>query len=109
MRTARAFQQIRREQVTKVYSGRPGCACGCRGKYTVPTERMTPENPLTPRQAAAINGQVTRVLKVINAALCPNVHVDCLEVSDGNCILDDGRWVSVENEGHVYTVYYRPR
>jgi hypothetical protein len=21
------------EEVTQVYSGRPGCACGCRGKY----------------------------------------------------------------------------
>jgi hypothetical protein len=25
--------QLNRSQVKKVYSGRPGCACGCRGKY----------------------------------------------------------------------------
>jgi len=26
------------ENVEKVYSGRPGCMCGCRGRYTTPEQ-----------------------------------------------------------------------
>lgn len=27
------------ETITKVYSGRPGCMCGCQGKYYTPEDR----------------------------------------------------------------------
>jgi hypothetical protein len=30
----RALANIKKEEVMSVYSGRPGCACGCRGKYS---------------------------------------------------------------------------
>lgn len=31
------------EQIKEVYSGKPGCACGCRGKYYPCTEEMAKE------------------------------------------------------------------
>ena len=27
------------KQVVKIYSGRPGCMCGCKGKYYMPEDR----------------------------------------------------------------------
>jgi hypothetical protein len=30
------FNEVTLDQVERVYSGRPGCGCGCRGKYYVP-------------------------------------------------------------------------
>lgn len=47
-----------------VYSGRPGCACGCRGKHS---EKR---------------GQITRVLNVLLA------NLDDLDVSDDNIAVE---------------------
>lgn len=32
---------VDREQVRRVYSGRPGCACGCRGHYSTDPATIT--------------------------------------------------------------------
>ena len=32
-------------QVTKVYSGKMGCMCGCRGKYSYTAEGAVKDNP----------------------------------------------------------------
>jgi hypothetical protein len=31
------MQKINFEQIAKTYNGRTGCACGCNGKYTLPS------------------------------------------------------------------------
>ena len=36
--------QIDLSKVRKVYSGRPGCMCGCRGKWTYANEQAYREN-----------------------------------------------------------------
>jgi hypothetical protein len=59
---------VKPEQVLKVYSGKPGCGCGCNGSYRV--------NPLLVREANAETGraydadeinftQVKRILKIV--------------------------------------------
>jgi hypothetical protein len=32
--------QINVNEIKQVYSGKPGCMCGCNGKYTRPNESM---------------------------------------------------------------------
>ena len=33
--------QINRDAIVKVYSGRPGCGCGCRGRYFEDARNIT--------------------------------------------------------------------
>jgi hypothetical protein len=47
--TLKATATVDRAKVVRVYSGRPGCACGCRGNYS--------ENPAT----------IARIVNRINA------------------------------------------
>jgi hypothetical protein len=35
-----ANMQINVNEIKRVYSGKPGCMCGCNGKYTGPEESM---------------------------------------------------------------------
>jgi len=61
--------KIKREAVLKVYSGRPGCCCGCRGKYTYrkETAAIGAEERGYSMDAGEVNeGVVTKVLNVIN-------------------------------------------
>ena len=43
------------DQVATVYSGKPGCACGCRGKYS-----YTSQAPLGFIGVGAVNDRVVR-------------------------------------------------
>lgn len=46
-------------RIARVYSGKPGCGCGCRGKYWPDDDRGVPTaNDLR---------QIARVVKVMNA------------------------------------------
>lgn len=67
---------VDRTQVEGVYSGKPGCACGCRGNYS--------ENPAT----------ITRIVNRINA-LGANWYED-----------DDTRaWAHNEDGTRIYIAY----
>lgn len=33
--------EVDREKIVRVYSGRPGCGCGCRGKYSDDARNIT--------------------------------------------------------------------
>ena len=77
---------IRADQVKQVYSGRPGCACGCRGNYS--------EN----------RGAITVSLKKYAAALAEGRKVETIEASAG-----DGPILFWDNEEgtRTYTIYLK--
>lgn len=105
-------QSLTVADILKAYSGKPGCACGCRGNY-----RVTPQNR---KEADADTGyaygdeevnerQVTRVLREIQAAA---THIEY--APDLNKAAGDSHW-NVDDElyyitaqvspSRVYTVY----
>ena len=57
--TAEEIQQVTIDQVTRVYNGRPGCGCGCRGKYYPEVEGAEP--------TAHDRGMMTRILRLVKA------------------------------------------
>ena len=78
------LSQIKIEQVVRVYSGRPGCACGCNGNYI---------------DAPKANRVFSNMLK-FDAA---NPEAKKIEGYD----LDGDKFLSLEIETKVYTVYYK--
>ena len=85
----------------KAYSGRPGCACGCNGKYRV-TAASRPEADVDrgyPHDDDEVNPrQVTKVLR--------QVQLSAAEAKGEWLIDDDLYFISVEPDArHVFTVY----
>lgn len=68
-------------KVTQVYSGRPGCACGCRGTYY---EEGSP----------SFKRMVTKTLRRI------------ANPEPGDTVWSHSNFVVVENDSHVWTAYY---
>lgn len=68
--------------VIKAYSGRPGCACGCRGTYYLPTG------------GPSARRMIARITKIVNAA-------EGVETWNGA----HGAGATVEVNGRVYSVY----
>ena len=74
------IQDLTPADVSRAYSGRKGCMCGCKGKYYVskweglPVERYSSVNP----------GMVTKVLRTIQA----NEEAANME-ADGSCVYLD--------------------
>lgn len=88
------LNKVDKASVLSVYSGTPGCCCGCKGKHRY---RKDPELRALagksrgyPIDDDEVNeAQVTRVVNVINANLDSAVH----EVEHGHVFLDMGsRW-----------------
>ncbi len=64
------IQSITPDKVLKVYSGRPGCACGCRGKYSYNPDRQQEGGEDRGYEVSddELNArQVTRVLRLLQA------------------------------------------
>ena len=70
------IQSITPEQVTKAYSGKPGCMCGCKGTYYY----------------AANPAQVVRILRTIQA-------------NEAKAEVAEGEWVAYESRTRNYVVY----
>jgi len=95
------IQKLTKEDVLRVYSGRPGCRCGCKGTYRAPA--------CNAKQAEASCGyklddedisdrQVTRVLNVLKRN-----SDDChQELADPKC-----KYINLEFNGRVYTAYLK--
>lgn len=89
--------KIDAEKVISVYSGRPGCACGCRGKHTYAT-RVAEE--MSKRRGYPVNTSDNTVYLIVgkmNALLAEG-----LGRTD-----EDGHFVSVETETRLYIAYYK--
>lgn len=79
MSEAKEANTVDRTQVVRVYSGRPGCACGCNGNYST--------NPAT----------ISRIVNRINA-LGAKTYEDC-----------ESEFAFADNEEgtRTYTAYYK--
>lgn len=95
--TTTSLQSLTIDHVRSVYSGKLGCACGCRGKHSY--------NPAHTDEASADRGypvtsdecserSVANVLKAVQQA-------------NGVEIADDGSHASFETETRLYIVYLR--
>lgn len=75
---------IKKEQITRVYSGKVGCACGCQGTYSTNKSLIT---------------------KIYNDYLRLNKKKPFTEYGDG---LNE-RWVAWANSTgqRVYTIYFK--
>ena len=97
---------IKREHVLMVYSGKPGCMCGCLGNYRYPkanAELGKRQRGYEIRPEELNDAQVTRVLK--RMATLENVEVGEIYGSDGDSLFylhDDAE------TGHRYAVYTKP-
>jgi hypothetical protein len=94
-------REVTINQVLKTYSGRPGCACGCNGKYAY--------RPETKEIGAKERGyevdaddikpkSVAHTIKMVNSAIKGEMEVDCL--------VFDREFISVEKGNKVWTVYF---
>jgi hypothetical protein len=87
------------EEVTAVYSGRKGCACGCRGKYTYRTPEARPSY-MTGDEGVSPKGVAAMVKKVEAMVADPNSEVERVEVYDDFVAVD-------MNHDRTYTVYFK--
>lgn len=91
-------------KVSAVYSGRKGCACGCRGKYSYasayPDERpsyLEGNESISDRSVKIITNRVEKLLRD------PNSYVKSIMLSD------EGNWIAVDMEhDQTYTIYFAP-
>ena len=68
--------QIDVTKVRKVYSGRPGCACGCRGSYRYATVAAHEEGGTDIGLDEFNDKQVKKVVRILNMAIADGTPVD---------------------------------
>lgn len=84
------------DQVTKSYSGRPGCACGCRGNYSQ-----------SARSIKIIAGKITKLLDGIDPAALTDDFDDHTN-ADGQSVYAFycADYIAVETNTRAYTLYF---
>lgn len=89
--------QVTFSQVARVYSGLPGCMCGCRGKY-----HANPANPALASQGDKFNGaMVAKVVGLINRSIAGPKAASTLEWDSA------GEWAAVTVfSGRTYVAYF---
>lgn len=100
--TAKEVLQVKEESVVSVYSGKPGCMCGCNGKYSyseVHREFSTSDRGYEVTDDEINDKEVKRITKLINDNLM-------------NCEFSDEKekvsWVAFDkSETRTYVLYYR--
>lgn len=105
--TGLTLAQVRPEHVQAVYSGKPGCACGCRGKHSYPSSMKglgvqirgyaIGEEEISDRSVTTILNKVKKL-------------ADLAEDCEGKKIGDNpikGNIVAVETETRLYIVSLR--
>lgn len=86
------------EEVTSVYSGRKGCACGCRGKYTYRDAAhrpsyMTGTDGIDPKSMERMTRKIENII----------------HSGEGVCrILIDDEFIGIDmNHDRSYTLYFK--
>lgn len=93
---------ITAEQVMQVYSGRPGCMCGCRGNYRFNPEHLEAVTKLNGYAPDAKNVNLTQVKKVVR------LLKEQIENGNSTVTIDFGRfrhYVYAEVNGRAYAMY----
>lgn len=107
MTTTKTIQGLTTDDVMQVYSGRPGCACGCKGEYRYNPSTMTIAKIVADRgyeieddrTGRSFNlRQVKRALNLLQAAERIGTQI---EGGDGFFFWDD-------TPNRTYTVYLMP-
>ena len=83
---AHGDRMIERDKVVKAYSGKPGCCCGCRGKY------------YRSGASASQDAQVTKIVSLLNA-----------NIKDVKFTLDGGgdpKFAFLETDNRWYIAYF---
>jgi len=96
-------QSLTVADIRQAYSGRPGCACGCRGKYS-----CTPDSPEAKDGDKVNVKSVTRILREVQRAACVDTYIENLNRSDGRGwnVADDLQYITAQvSPTRVYTVY----
>lgn len=89
------WENLTIDKVMSVYSGKPGCACGCRGKHT--TSHKNRELAAKHRGYAYADEDVSdRTVKLIFNKVMRNYR-DKIEVGTNN--------ISVETDTRLYIIY----
>jgi len=92
----KATTTIKKDEILSVYSGRPGCCCGCRGKHSYPTSPIA-RNVASKKRGYPIDddecndGNITRIVNLLNRNLG--------DVEDG------GSYFSLETPSRLYIAY----
>ena len=88
-------------KVSSVYSGRKGCACGCRGKYSYASaHKDTRPSYMVGDDGISDRAVKTMVNKVEKMLADPNSDVESIMIYDD--------WFAVDlRHDRTYTVYFR--
>ena len=90
-------------QVSSVYSGRKGCACGCKGKYSYASAHKD-KRPSYYCDDDGISDRSVKTIvnRVITMIADPQADIDSVMVDT------DGDWIAVDmNNDRTYTIYFR--
>lgn len=87
------------ENIMNVYSGKPGCACGCRGKYYSASQykAIADKDRGYDDKEKPSDMMVKKVVNLINLATVEQIEFVTEE------------YVSVEIEGRSYCAYFLPK
>ena len=90
-------------KIYSVYSGRKGCACGCRGKYSYAAAYKDKRPSYYADTDEGINDRTVKLLVNRVEAMIRDEHADVEVVFD-----DDGDWVAVDldDRDRTYTIYF---
>lgn len=86
-----AIRELRPSQVTRVYSGLPGCGCGCRGKYFEDSRNIT---------------RVVNAMKAMLDDEYVNIKAVDFDFDDSNSF-GDCRVAAVETDRRYYWAYLK--
>lgn len=95
---APAAPEFNGRKVLSVYSGRPGCACGCRGKHTY--------HPLTREEASKNRGYEVEAHECSIRGM--NIILGKMQkFQESGIKLDDGgSYLAYETESRLYVIYF---
>lgn len=91
------MRQIKIEDVAKVYSGKPGCMCGCNGKYSVMPQHCELASKWRGYKITDDEVSERSVKTIVNKM---NKQADKLEWDK------EGLYVALETETRTYAVYF---
>ena len=77
--TLKPIAEVKPEDVLKVYSGRPGCGCGCRGTYRVNPLHLDRANKERGYDYEANEVNFTQVKKILNILKAREGEVEVTE------------------------------
>lgn len=94
-------EDITPNDIMLVYNGRPGCACGCRGKYSFATsyrEMASKDQGYEVGAKELDDSTVTRILNKIKKLIAQD---------EAYVIMLEPTYIAVETATRAYTAYFR--